>query len=146
MLVVSLNIYVGRDFRKSFSPIPLLQAGLTSTLEQDACGCLQSCSWCLRLQVLQPVWCLSAGAIVKCAQYSHSVRLPGSCRKSLLEILVLWPVIVDLPVCFWEPFLACLAFLYWTSALRQRKVNVQYGSIGRKNSVGYNLLKVRRGR
>lgn len=38
MLVVSLNIYVGRDFRKSFSPISLLQAGLMSTLEQDAHG------------------------------------------------------------------------------------------------------------
>lgn len=58
-LVISLNIYVGRDFRKWFSPIPLLQAGLMSTLEQDAHGLLQSHSWCL-IEVSQPVQRLSA--------------------------------------------------------------------------------------
>lgn len=89
MLVVSLNIYVGRDFRKSFSPIPLLQAELMSTLEQDARGLLQLCSWCPRLEVSQPVQCLSVGATVKWAQCSRSVRLPGSLGKSVLEILVL---------------------------------------------------------
>lgn len=74
MLVVYLNIYVGRDFRKSFSPIHLLKAELMSTLEQDAHGLLQSRS-CLRLEVSQLVWCLSAGATVKCAQCSSQAAL-----------------------------------------------------------------------
>lgn len=85
MLVVSQNIYVGRDFRKSFSPISLLQAGLMSTLEKGACGLLQSCSWCLRPEVSQPVQCLSVGDTVKCAQCGHSVWLPGSLGKSFSD-------------------------------------------------------------
>lgn len=68
---------------------------------------------------------------------------PGICS---LKTLVWQLVTVDLSVCFQKPFLACLAFLYWTCALSQRKVNVHYGSMGKQNSIGYNLLKVRRGR
>lgn len=57
MLVISLNIYVGRDFRKWFSPIPLLQAGLMLTSEQAAHGLLHILGvW---LEVSQPVQCLS---------------------------------------------------------------------------------------
>lgn len=68
---------------------------------------------------------------------------PGICS---LKTLVWQPVTVDLSVCFWKPFLDCLAFLCWTCSLSQRKVSLHYGSMGKQNSIGYNLLKVRRGR
>lgn len=147
MLVVSLNIYVGRDFRKWFSPILLLQAGLMSTLEQDARGLLQSYSWCLtRGFPACPVpLCRSPREMCSVEPLSSAPRQPSKGFGTSAGSQVLWPVIVRLPVCAWKPFSAHLAFLRWAGALRQRKVNVLCGSIGRKNTVGSNPLSYQEG-
>lgn len=147
MLVISLNIYVGRDFRKWFSPIPLLQAGLMPTLEQDARGLLQSYSWCLTrdFPACPAPLCRSPREMCLVQPLSSAPRQPSKGFGTRAGSQVLWPAIVHLPVCAWKPFPAHLAFLHRAGALRQRKVNVLCGAIGRKNTVGCNLLSYQEG-
>lgn len=115
MLVISVNIYVGRDFRKWFSPIPLLQAGLMSTLEQAACGLLQSSySWCLTrdFPACAVPLCWAPG---KCAQCSTQFSSQAAFKRLWDQSWVTGAVTSDcaLPVHAWKPFAAHSAFLHW---------------------------------
>jgi len=119
-----------------------LQDRQLSALQQDAYVLLQSVtSSCWMLEVSQPAQCLLVGASERCVQLSSWAALENAFERCCWSNR--WQ---DLSVCFCKSFLACLAFLHWNHALSQRKVNVRSGSVGWKNSVGYNLLEVMRGR
>lgn len=69
MVVKSLNIYVGRDFRKLQSPRQAV-VGITA-----GCSCPLAVSHVLMLEASQPAQCVLAGASKRCVQ--HSPSAPG---------------------------------------------------------------------